>query len=308
MYEDIDIQQKILSIIPLADLEDEAKANCKKDDESTSDLPITAEQLKSIQDSDQKNNNLSYRDELVRSLLKWFKYKFFTWCNQPLCSKCKSPSSNYIETQQPNQEEAYWAASRTEVYECPICKTLNRFPRFNNPVKLCETKTGRCGEWANLFGAILRALKYEVRFVDNFEDHVWNEYFSEDLNCWIHVDSCENAWNTPLLYEQGWGRVMTFILAHSITGIQDVTPRYIKDFNVVINRRNPLTIQKLKDLLMKNNEEIRKNYNDGVKMSLRFRDDDEIFKFNMEKFLSKEELMERQSGSEEWRKARGEMK
>ena len=237
-----------------------------------------------------------------------FKYSFFSWCNQPLCSSCKQPASQFIETQTPSESETLWAASRTELYKCPACNVLNRFPRYNNPVKLCETKTGRCGEWANLFGAILRALKYEVRFVDNFEDHVWNEYFSEDLNAWIHVDPCENAWNTPLLYEQGWGRVMTFILAHSNTGIQDVTARYIKDFELVVKRRNPNTLVKLRESLHKHNKVIREAFEPQRVSVLRSRDDYEVVMFNMEKFLSKEELIERQSGSVEWRKSRGEMK
>jgi peptide-N4-(N-acetyl-beta-glucosaminyl)asparagine amidase len=321
MYEEKHVQEKILSIIPLTELEAEAKANCRKEN-LNNNLNQTSEnqpkiELNSNQNENQNQNSeqtlttkplLSYRDELVRSLLKWFKYSFFTWCNQPLCNSCNQPASQYIETQTPTESEALWAASRTELYKCLPCNTINRFPRFNNPIKLCETKTGRCGEWANLFGAILRALNFEVRFVDNFEDHVWNEYFSEDLNSWIHVDPCENAWNTPLLYEQGWGRVMTFILAHSITGIQDVTARYIKDFALVSKRRNPNTEKKLKNVLRTQNEIVRKNFGSEEVKRLCYRDDYEVVMFGMEKFLSVEELLDRQSGSEEWRKSRGEMK
>jgi len=310
MYEEKTVQEKILSILPLSELEAEAQANCRKENSPNQDNQNkNPEQIKlDLDSSTSKSASLSYRDELVRSLLKWFKYSFFTWCNHPICVNCNKPASEYLETQTPTETEALWAASRTEVYKCSSCNISNRFPRYNNPIKLCETKTGRCGEWANLFGAVLRALKYEVRFVDNFEDHVWNEYFSEDLNCWIHVDPCENAWNTPLLYEQGWGRVMTFILAHSITGIQDVTPRYIKDFEVAVKRRNPITVAKIKGILFKHFEEITKSFKDEDRKRLRSRDDYEIVMFNMEKFLSKEELIERQSGSEEWRKSRGEMK
>ena len=32
-----------------------------------------------------------------------------------------------------------------------------RFPRYSHPFKLPQTKIGRCGEWANFFGAILYA-------------------------------------------------------------------------------------------------------------------------------------------------------
>src|SRR5690606_27499008 len=102
-------------------------------------------------------------DEFVKSLLKWFKNEYFTWCDKPICVKCNIRSEHYIETQTPNEDENKWHCSRTEVYKCK-CGNLCRFPRYNNPQKLSETKTGRCGEWANLFGCILRIFGYEVRF------------------------------------------------------------------------------------------------------------------------------------------------
>ena len=289
MYEDKEVQNKVLSVIPLEKLEAEARSKCRKDDSNNKNL-------------------LDYKDELVKSLLNWFKNNFFSWCDKPKCLKCLNLCTDYVETQSPTQEEKRWEASRTEVYRCNICNLNGRFPRYNNPIKLCETKTGRCGEWANLFGCILRSLNYETRFIDNFEDHVWNEYFSENLNRWIHVDSCENAWNTPLVYEQGWGRTMTFVLGYSIIGVQDCTSRYIKDFDTVAIRRNSETVKKLNILIVKNNSEMRKNLDQNVIKKLRNRDDDEVIQFGLEKYLSEEELINRQSGSEEWKKQRGEMK
>jgi peptide-N4-(N-acetyl-beta-glucosaminyl)asparagine amidase len=156
MYEDKEIQDKILSDIPIQKLEKEA-------------------QLKS------NENKTSYKDEFVKSLLAWFKKDYFTWCDKPLCTLCGTKSEQLITTDKPNEEENKWLCSRTEVYKC-TCGNICRFPRYNNPKKLSETRTGRCGEWANLFGCILRSFKYEVRFVDNFEDHVWNEYWSEAHN------------------------------------------------------------------------------------------------------------------------------
>ena len=64
--------------------------------------------------------------------------------------------------------------------------------RYNDPLKLLDTRLGRCGEWANCFGAILRALDFHVRECHNvFEDHVWVEV--QSLGRWIHVDPCENS-------------------------------------------------------------------------------------------------------------------
>jgi peptide-N4-(N-acetyl-beta-glucosaminyl)asparagine amidase len=156
MYEDKAIQEKILSHIPLDRLEKQARENCE----------IT---------------KLSYKDEFVKSLLAWFKNDYFTWCDMPICIKCNQKSDQRITTDKPNEDENKWACSRTEVYKCK-CGNICRFPRYNNPAKLSETRTGRCGEWANIFGCILRCFGYDVRFIDNFEDHVWNEYWSESLN------------------------------------------------------------------------------------------------------------------------------
>ena len=154
-YEDKSIQAKILAKVPLKVLEQR-----------------TAENM--------KNSKLDYKDELVKTLLAWFRKEFFNWCDQPICKPCNQ-KGNLTQTQSPNNEETKWLASRTEVYKCGKCGNELRFPRYNNPEKLMETQLGRCGEWANCFGAILRALNYDVRFVDNFEDHVWNEYWSESL-------------------------------------------------------------------------------------------------------------------------------
>ena len=167
-YEDKSIQQKILSKVPIKQIENR-----------------TAESM--------KISKLDYKDEFVKNLLAWFRKEFFNWCDQPICKSCNNKGV-YCETQTPNTEEAKWLASRTEVYNCNKCNSKLRFPRYNNPEKLIETQTGRCGEWANCFGAILRSLNYEARFVDNFEDHVWNEYWSESLHRVILtvnlVDSC----------------------------------------------------------------------------------------------------------------------
>jgi peptide-N4-(N-acetyl-beta-glucosaminyl)asparagine amidase len=280
-YDDKSIQSKILSRVPVKDIE-----------------LRTAESM--------KTSKLDYKDELVKTLLAWFRKEFFSWCDQPICKPCNMKGV-HLETQTPSTEEAKWLASRTEVYNCNTCQAKLRFPRYNNPEKLMETMTGRCGEWANCFGAILRAFKYDVRFIDNFEDHVWNEYWSESLRRWIHVDSCETAWDTPLVYEQGWGRNMTYVLAHSMTGVYDVTRRYVKDWDSCEKRRQKKDVDNLARLIDEKNNSLRMNLLEKIDFLLK-RDELEKIDFTKSKELKDHEIACRQSGSEEWRKDRGEMK
>jgi peptide-N4-(N-acetyl-beta-glucosaminyl)asparagine amidase len=90
-----------------------------------------------------------------------------------------------------------------QVYACPQCRSRTRFPRYNDAVKLLETRRGRCGEWANCFTLCCRAVRLtckahsehshrgrgavrtpraqvglEVRWVLDFTDHVWTEHWS----------------------------------------------------------------------------------------------------------------------------------
>lgn len=70
---------------------------------------------------------------------------------------------------------------------------------------------------------MLRAAGYDARHVSDNADHVWNEYWSEHMGRWVHVDCCEAAWDQPLLYEGGWGKKVGFVLAASRYGHADVT-------------------------------------------------------------------------------------
>ena len=81
----------------------------------------------------------------------------------------------------------------------------------------------RCGEWAHCFLLCLRAAGYDARHVQDWADHVWTEYYSPVLGRWVHVDACEAAWDTPLLYEQGWGKQESYVVAVARDGVVDVT-------------------------------------------------------------------------------------
>jgi peptide-N4-(N-acetyl-beta-glucosaminyl)asparagine amidase len=119
-----------------------------------------------LQESDGK---ISHTEALVKILLAWFKNEFFKWCDTVPCIICNSKTIPMGSTK-PTAEEAAFKASVTELHKCSICNHLNRFPRYNDPMKLLETRKGRCGEWANCFGMILTSMGIETRYVIDFTD------------------------------------------------------------------------------------------------------------------------------------------
>ena len=61
------------------------------------------------------------------------------------------------------------------VYTCKLCNSNATFPRYNSPRTLFKSRRGRCGEFANLFGAYCRALGFDTRYISDFTDHVWGK-------------------------------------------------------------------------------------------------------------------------------------
>lgn len=159
-YEDQELQQKALSLIPYTRLLAE----------SQDALDVAAEL-----DSDPPD----LKDTLAEALLLWFKTEFFSWVDQPPCWNCGSTNTSSIGVTAPSEQERKFGASRVEQFVCGGCKAVVAFPRYNDAGKLLETRKGRCGEWANVFTLCCRAVGLDARLVMDWTDHVWTEVYSE---------------------------------------------------------------------------------------------------------------------------------
>lgn len=54
---------------------------------------------------------------------------------------------------------------------------------------------------------------------------VFRQIWIPDRNMWMHADACENKIDKPLMYEQGWNKRLSYVIAFSHAGAVDVTRR-----------------------------------------------------------------------------------
>ncbi|GBF92862.1 peptide-N(4)-(N-acetyl-beta-glucosaminyl) asparagine amidase [Raphidocelis subcapitata] len=263
---------------------------------------------------------LGEEELFVEALTLWFKAEFMSWVGNTLpCAACggTAASSGML---QPSPEEQADGAARVEGFTCGGCGGVTRFPRYTSPRKLLETRRGRCGEWAHALLLFLRAEGLEARHVHDHLDHVWVEWRSRRLGRWMHVDPCEGAVDTPLIYEQGWGKRPALVVAVGAVGAADVTGRYVKDYSEALARRRDggdtslMTEELIEAQITALNRQLRAHASPEARKLLLTRDLADALQLGLTIGLKSPgggaaggaQLPGRLSGPAEWRAARGE--
>ncbi|CAN9504156.1 unnamed protein product [Ophioblennius macclurei] len=286
-YENVELQQKARTSMPHQEMASAAQHKLEEARQADPGCKVGVE------------------DFLVLELLRWFKQEFFSWVDALPCSRCGGPTKN-SGSLSPTPEDLRWGAQRVENHFCSSCQLSSRFPRYNNPEKLLQTRRGRCGEWANCFTLCCRAIGLEARYIWDSTDHVWTEVFSPSQCRWLHCDPCENSCDKPLLYEVGWGKKLAYILAFSKDQVVDVTWRYSCRHPEVLTRRTRVQEAWLLDTINRLNGVRQQSLTPSRKMELTERLLVELVEFISPKKPKAGELGGRNSGSLAWRMARGE--
>ncbi|CAN6453814.1 unnamed protein product [Victoria cruziana] len=288
MYEDHIRQEAARKTVPMDELEEQALISLAKE-------------------GCFKPSKVKQDHAILLQLLFWFK-KTFRWVNAPLCETCGCETKN-MGMGISLASESQFGCSRVELYRCKICSNVTRFPRYNDPLKLLETRRGRCGEWANCFTLYCRSLGYESRLVLDFTDHVWTECFCNYLGRWMHLDPCEGVYDNPLLYEKGWRKQLDYVIALSKDGVFDVTKRYTRKWQEVLARRYIISEANVAIVLSRLTKECRNGLNPLALALLDERDRKEAEELSKEIHAHDESvsLPQRRSGAKEWRLARSEV-
>jgi len=282
---------KARTCMPLTQLTERARESCRQLNQSERFVP----------------------DHLLIQLLHWFKESFFQWMDSPSCRVCGG-STELSGMVDPLLEERFYLAGRVESYRCEAgCGQFMRFPRYNDPGRLLDTRVGRCGEWANCFTLVCLAAGLDARYVVDWADHVWTEVYSVAGRRWLHADPCENVCDEPLLYESGWGKKISYVIAYSTDDVQDVTWRYTAQPSTVLGRRTACReawlVRTIVDL-RRNIQQQRLSANaitPARLLTLEERTVIELVELMIDNKSAKDNLPGRTTGSEEWRRARGEL-
>ncbi|XP_008483232.2 peptide-N(4)-(N-acetyl-beta-glucosaminyl)asparagine amidase [Diaphorina citri] len=288
-YEDKALQEKAKQLIPIDKITVQSE-----------------QQLRQIQYGIKKKEldpeHETYVQEIfVLHLMRWFKEEFFSWVDNLDCQLCAGPTERIASiSHHPTSKE------RIETFHCSRCNIDTLFQRFNSVSDLLESRRGRCGEWANCFTFLCRALGYRVRLVHDATDHAWTEIYSPIQKRWIHCDPCEAKMDSPLLYERGWNKKLTYVLAASVEEVQDVTWRYTADYKGTLQRRNKVSEADLMNAILSINKTRQSSLSPNRRQYLTHCLISELVEFLTPPSVPEGEMGGRTSGSLEWRLDRGE--
>lgn len=70
----------------------------------------------------------------------------------------------------PTAAKAAGRAGIEELQTCKKCGNSTRLPRYNSPAHLLDSRTGRCGEWANALTLCCLTLGLEARLATDWTD------------------------------------------------------------------------------------------------------------------------------------------
>ena len=132
----------------------------------------------------------------------------------------------------------------------------------------------------------------------------------------VHADSCEAALDTPLVYEQGWGKKLTYCLAFARDHVADVTRRYTRKFEEeLLSRRTQFPEEQLQRTmhfisdyaLDRSLGELSQSQATARRAALESRFANEIQELQGKATPKVQEEVGRTSGDAEWRAQRGEL-
>uniref|UniRef100_A0A6A7FUE5 Peptide-N(4)-(N-acetyl-beta-glucosaminyl)asparagine amidase n=3 Tax=Hirondellea gigas TaxID=1518452 RepID=A0A6A7FUE5_9CRUS len=318
-YEDPVHQARARSLIPVARLHGQALVALKEDmaaaaggaNKNTTLIADAANKNAAVAtiekpSRDKVNKPFDHNDHLLVELTHWFKRDFFRWFDCGWCSECHCNMASKGSVP-PTKYELEGEANRVEFYQCQTCGRERRFPRYLNVGRLLETREGRCGEWASCFTLCCRTMGFDTRQVFDETDHTWAEVWSQSQSRWVHADPCEGRVDCPLLYECGWGKKLTYVVAASRDEVMDVTWRYTLKPLDVQQRRDKVSETALYDHLWSLTVQLQQQHQQHTRNALHLRMAREIATFFAPtRTPSKDELGGRSSGSLGWRVSRGE--
>jgi len=299
-YENAGLLDEALRAVPVETIFEEADFNHQLMQAEAASLGTTPE--------------FGVQECMVKALLKWFKNTFFHWISTPKCKHCGHETVNQ-GAMQPTPDEKARGAGRTEIFICadPACGEIERFPRYSDVWTLMQTRRGRCGEWANCFTMLCRAMGWRARWVWNSEDHVWTEVWSETAKRWCHVDACEEAFDRPMMYADNWKKRLGYCIAFSHEGATDVTRRYVRNRREHGRPRERCTEENLVWILNQIRNKRRERLSAEDRRRCEKEDEDEElelrrFEINPLRKLKEKDASElgRTSGTADWIRQRGE--